>query len=155
MFKKVIKFAAYMLAGLNLGVASGLCPMLLAVLYAIGGNMSAAFAINAGVCALIATAVFLVHCRHRSAEKQKPFTSRTISAASHSICFRNNSLKAAKKHVICTCFFALFVQILHNFVDPRDDFRLVRLVFQIAFGNRFEEHEILVTLFGEIILNEF
>ncbi len=72
MFKKVIKFAAYMLAGLNLGVASGLCPMLLAVLYAIGGNMSAAFAINAGVCALIATAVFLVHCRHRSAEKLKP-----------------------------------------------------------------------------------
>ena len=35
MFKKVIKFAAYMLAGLNLGVASGLCPMLLAVLFAI------------------------------------------------------------------------------------------------------------------------
>ncbi|UKI18980.1 MAG: hypothetical protein L6V89_07700 [Oscillospiraceae bacterium] len=77
MFKKVIKFAAYMLAGLNLGVASGLCPMLLAVLYAIGGNIRAAFAINAGVCALIATAVFLVHCRHRSAEKQ----SRTIGQA--------------------------------------------------------------------------
>ena len=72
MFKKVIKFAAYMLAGLNLGVASGLCPMLLAVLFAIGGNIRAAFAVNAGVCALIATAVFLVHCRHRSAEKQKP-----------------------------------------------------------------------------------
>lgn len=72
MCKKVIKFAAYMLAGLNLGVASGLCPMLLAVLFAIGGNIRAAFAVNAGVCALIATAVFLVHCRHRSAEKQKP-----------------------------------------------------------------------------------
>ena len=43
-----------------------------AVLFAIGGNIRAAFAVNAGVCALIATAVFLVHCRHRSAEKQKP-----------------------------------------------------------------------------------
>lgn len=68
MFKKIVLFSLYTIAGINLGAASALFPIFVALLFAIGGNLYVAMGVSAALCAIIASVMYLLHFLRRRKE---------------------------------------------------------------------------------------
>ena len=72
MFKKIVKFTLYTVGGINLGVASAFCPLFLAIFFALSNSLYVALPLSAGLCALIVTAIYLLHFYRRKQEHDSP-----------------------------------------------------------------------------------